>query len=352
MFPITGMALGTVLSIVLVEGAFKVMDVKEKHENNRVAGRISRVSRIPNVRYEMVPNITTVTPGQKIPVRINNLGFRGEDVSNNKPADTYRIAVLGDSISFGRNLERENIFPVILEESMNSSGKYDHRVEVVNASLSGRDTWEELAILEHLVLPLNPDLVVLEICLNDHIHFPPPDKNVKVGMYGDLAWWQYSSLLSFLDKRVKGFREYHLKVVKKLGLYHPTGNDFMRHFYINPRNMLKIDSHWREWSKALMAVRDLSRSNGAEVMFLLFPLRYEIKRGFEETSHQIVEFTDASGIPLLDMIGFFEEVGPSIYDDSIHPNAWGHHVVARELERFISARFLTPSSPEISRVVN
>ncbi len=99
MFPMAGMALGIVLSIVLVEGAFKAMDVKEKHENSRVAGRISRVSRIPNVRYEMVPNITTVTPGQKMTVRINNLGFRGEDVSNDKPADTYRIAILGDSIS-------------------------------------------------------------------------------------------------------------------------------------------------------------------------------------------------------------------------------------------------------------
>ncbi len=171
-------------------------------------------------------------------------------------------------------------------------------------------------------------------------------------MYGELSWWQYSSFLSFLDKRVKGFREYHLKVVKKLDLYHPAGNDFLRHFYINPRDMLKIDSHWKEWSQALLDIRDLSRSNGAEVMFLVFPLRYEIKRDFEETSHQIVEFTDARGIPSLDMIGFFEEVGPSIYDDNIHPNARGHHVVARELERFISARFLAPSSPATSRVVN
>ena len=33
-------------------------------------------------------------------------------------------------------------------ENMNDSGKYGAPVEVINASLSGRDTWEELAILD------------------------------------------------------------------------------------------------------------------------------------------------------------------------------------------------------------
>ena len=209
-FPLAAVFLSVAFCVVLTEGVFKIMDIREKRARNRVVGRISRVSDIPGVRFEMVPNITTVTPRFKGLVRINNLGFRGEDVSLEKTPGTYRIAILGDSITFGRYLSEESVYPRVLEEQMNSPGKYPRPVEVINAAFSGRDTWEELALLEHRVLPLNPDLVVLQICLNDHVRFPPPEKGTAVGAFGDQAWWQYSSFLAYLDKRVEGFRKYHL----------------------------------------------------------------------------------------------------------------------------------------------
>jgi lysophospholipase L1-like esterase len=348
-FPLAAVSLSVALCAVFTEGAFKIMDIREKRARNRVVGRISRVSDIPGVRFEMVPNITTVTPRFKGLVRINNLGFRGEDISVEKLPDTFRIAVLGDSITFGRYLSEKSVYPSVLEKNMNSSGKYPRPVEVINAAFSGRDTWEELALLEHRVLPLHPDLVVLQICLNDHVRFPPPEKGTVVGAFGDRAWWQYSSFLAYLDDRVEGFRKYHLKALKKLGLYHATGSDFLRDFYIDQRQMLNIDSNWEEWSRALLGIRDLARGNGVDVLFVLFPISHHFRKGLVETAPLLSSLARDHDIPFIDMIGPFAAAGGSkVYRDRIHPDSKGHRITANEIEKYIASHFLRPLSPEVS----
>jgi len=341
--------MGVALAAILTEGAFKILDIREKKARHQIAGRISRVSEIPGVRFEMVPNITSVTPGFSGIVRINNLGFRGEDVSVEKPPGTYRIAVLGDSITFGRYLSGNSVYPRLLQHNMNSSEKYPRAVEVINASFSGRDTWEEMALLEHKVLPLRPDLVVLQICLNDHVRFPPPEKGTAVGAFGDQAWWQYSSFLYYLDRRVKGFRQYHVRVLKKLRLYQPTGREFLQDFFIDQREILNLESNWDEWSKALLGTRDLARDNGVDILFVLFPISHHFKKVPAETAPLLSSLARDHDIPFIDMLGpFVEGGGGNMYRDRLHPNSKGHRLVAAEIEKYIASHFLPPQSPEAS----
>ena len=218
-------------------------------------------------------------------------------------------------------------------------------MEVINASFSGRDTWEGRALLEHRVLPLSPDLVVLEICLNDHVRFPLPPKGRTVGAFGDQAWWEYSSFLHYLDKRVKGFRKYHVKALKKLGIYQPTGREFLQDFYIDQRQILDLTSNWDEWSEALLGVRDLARAAGSDILFVLFPLTYHFKEAPAETAPLVSALARDHGIPFIDMLGPFMEAGPAgLYRDRIHPNSRGHRIVAEVIERQIAERFLPPLS--------
>jgi len=233
----------------------------------------------------------------------------------------------------------------MLEENMNSSGKYPRPVEVLNASFSGRDTWEELALLEHRVLPLRPDLVVLEICLNDHVRFPLPPKGMSVGAFGDQGWWQYSSFLHYLDKRVKGFRQFHIKVLKKLGIYQPTGKEFLQDFYIDQREILDLTSNWEEWSAALLGIRDLARAGGSDVLFVLFPLSHHFKKLPAETAPLVSALVREQDIPFIDMLGpFVAGGGAAIYRDRLHPNSKGHRIVAAEIEKYIASHFLPPLS--------
>ena len=95
----------------------------------------------------------------------NRLGYRDVDHPVAKPAGIYRIAVLGDSVGAGFGVERlEDTFPRRLETLLRARGA---RAEVLNFSVSGYDTRQEVETLKVKALAFAPDLVLLAYCLND-----------------------------------------------------------------------------------------------------------------------------------------------------------------------------------------
>lgn len=345
-YPVLALFLGLLVALVMAEAVCKVLEVRKVHKMKRMAGKISLVSDIPGVRYEMRPNISTITPGFKEfkeVVHINNLGFRGPPVMVEKPADTYRIAILSDSITFGRTLHEDRVFSAVLQKNMDARG-YDKKIEVINAGLSGRDTWEEYALLKHKVLDLPPDLVVLQICLNDHVQLPFPKKDTQRGVFGELAWYDYSSLLALLDKKVKGFRKHHVKWVRKLGLDRRSQERVIMDHYIDPKQMLNVEPHWDEWSRVLLAFNQLAREHGADVLYLISPINILLREQRAETMPVLSRFLEEHEIPYIDMIGAFSASEHRVLRDYTHPNVVGNRIVAEELEAYIAAHLLKPAS--------
>ena len=97
-------------------------------------------------------------------VQTNALGFRGPEITLEKPAGTARIIALGDSVTDGFYVDNPDTYPVQLEQSLRKSG---HAVEVVNAARGGASIDREIAIFDRLCAPLNPDVVVLAFVAND-----------------------------------------------------------------------------------------------------------------------------------------------------------------------------------------
>ena len=95
-------------------------------------------------------------------VRINSDGLRDREHARAKPADTVRIAVLGDSFSEAMHVPMEQTFWSLLERKLQecnaSPGK---KVEVINFGVSGYGTAQELLTLRQKVWDYSPDLVVL-----------------------------------------------------------------------------------------------------------------------------------------------------------------------------------------------
>jgi len=330
--------MGLGVGLVLVEGVCKWLDVRTARQRQKVTQRISRPSDLPGVRFEMIPNIVSVTPNERAEVRINNLGFRGPDVLSEKAEGTFRIAVLGDSIAFGRTYEEAEIFPSLLEANLR------HRFpqwgfEVVNAALSGRDTWEEAVVLEHRVLPLDPDLVILQICLNDHVRLEPPDRAAGVGMFGEQPWYTYSSLFRLLDRRVNGFRTAHAAVLRGLGLGYLTGNQFLKTQVVTLAQLSDVSVHWEAWSRELLRIRDLVHGQGAEILFVIFPTSFLMKAGEAETLPELTALTRDHQIPYLDMIEFYGSNTQRFLRDYTHPSLLGHRVAAHAMGGAIVALF-------------
>jgi len=95
-------------------------------------------------------------------IRISNNGLRDREHSKTKPSNTFRIAVLGDSMAEAVQVPMKATFWSILERRVKECSKFGARdVEVLNFGVAGYGTAQELLTLRHRVSEYAPDMVVL-----------------------------------------------------------------------------------------------------------------------------------------------------------------------------------------------
>lgn len=105
----------------------------------------------------------------------NSQGFRNRvDFPHAKPGGTLRVLCLGDSHTQGFEARQEHTYAAVIERYLTEAG---HRVEVINAGVSGFSTAEALVLLEHEGVQYQPDFVVLGFFANDF------EDNLKAGLY-------------------------------------------------------------------------------------------------------------------------------------------------------------------------
>jgi lysophospholipase L1-like esterase len=102
-----------------------------------------------------------------VPVKINALGFRDDrSYSLAKPAGTFRVLVLGDSVTFGHGALWETTYPYLLEQRLRE-WRPDVNWQVWNLGVPGYNTSQELAYLEDVGSRFDPDLVIVGFYAND-----------------------------------------------------------------------------------------------------------------------------------------------------------------------------------------
>jgi len=111
----------------------------------------------PKLVYELDPNLDG----------INARGFRGEAFDTSSSDETFLVAVLGDSHTLGVEVPRDQFtFPRQLESRLETLTP-ELGARVLNFGVSGYNTAQELELFESVVLPLSPDLVILQYTIND-----------------------------------------------------------------------------------------------------------------------------------------------------------------------------------------
>ncbi len=93
----------------------------------------------------------------------NSHGIRGKEFTDEKPADTYRILFLGDSITFGWGVEDEDAYPAVVEKYLSQALKKDkyQRVEVVNAGFTDGNSPDTYYLYyKEIGASYHPDLVI------------------------------------------------------------------------------------------------------------------------------------------------------------------------------------------------
>lgn len=103
-------------------------------------------------------------------VEINSDALRDIEHSVQKPENTLRIAVIGDSYAEALQVDLNEIWWRIMQDKLNSCAYFDrNKVEVINFGVSGYSTAQEYITLKEKVWKYSPDVVILAITTNNDI---------------------------------------------------------------------------------------------------------------------------------------------------------------------------------------
>ena len=129
--------------------------------------------------YRNAPNVDFYAQGT-VHVSTDSLGLREYDTRVNKPDGAIRILGLGDSITWGTGIEKEDTYLHLLGLALNTLGhKESSTFETINAGVIGYSLHQELLFLEHLGLRLKPDVVLVGFAANDAYPTEDPFFNVQ-----------------------------------------------------------------------------------------------------------------------------------------------------------------------------
>ena len=117
------------------------------------------------VIYDLRPDLDVKF--QRARTTTNSCGMRDQERSISRPANTYRIALLGDSFSFGWGVKLEDSFAYKMEQILNKISKGSPRFEVLNFGVPGYSTFQEVEAFKRFALDYDPDAVLVYFIEND-----------------------------------------------------------------------------------------------------------------------------------------------------------------------------------------
>lgn len=106
---------------------------------------------------------------------INSHGMRDVERSLVKPANTYRIAVVGCSVTEGNQVAISDTYCSVLERKLNKDNPGKH-FEVLNFAVSAYTLGQEYLRLKNFALRFQPDMVVFTVRPNALLYMGPDNK--------------------------------------------------------------------------------------------------------------------------------------------------------------------------------
>src|SRR5215475_1228460 len=99
-------------------------------------------------------------------ISLNEDGFRSAPIAATKRPGVVRVACIGDSWTFGMNVNQDQTYPARLEMLLRQQTPASD-VEVMNFGVLGYSSFQGLELLRRRVLDLHPDVLVIGFGMND-----------------------------------------------------------------------------------------------------------------------------------------------------------------------------------------
>ncbi len=264
-----------------------------------------------DIIYEHKPDVRTRF--KLTPFATNSRGLRDHEYDLAKPANTFRIAVVGDSFTLPSGVAIEDAFHTRLEERLNRESAGD-RYEVLNFAVSGYNLRQYVGVVENKCSLYDPALILIGYCAqNDH----KPQR------------WKFER--EYVTKKVEYsfFRSFALQ-----GLRSSSG------FGVKKRRTdaaivlkLKKKKHRRYLAEYLERLRDYSQARAVPVFVVQLDIRwYEVPFLEQKLRELGFSYLNAT-LPFRD-----REFGDYILNPlDFHPNSAAHEIFASEIHDFLDS---------------
>ena len=242
-------------------------------------------------------------------VRINSRGLRDREHSLIKPANTVRIAVLGNSWTEAMQVPLDKTFCSLLERRLTESSCFgDRHVEVINFGVSGYSTAQELITLRDVVRPYRPDLVIVafysardvannvrrfnnasnpdqapyfihrggKLVLDDSFKNLPAVQNRQIQLQKLRGWLsEHIRALQAVNAMVRYSRA-HIALAAAKQEASKTGVYNLEHFIYAEPSQPALKEAWQITEETLLLIRNETTAQGAGMRIVTLPNRPQV----------------------------------------------------------------------------
>lgn len=327
---------------------------------NGVPRELYLATSIPDLPYTLRPGVIVERQSRNsdYTVRVNRLGFRGPETSEQPPAETHRVLALGDSVVFGEGLAEADSFPIQLEQELNRSSPVSF--QVVNGAVSGYNTGAEAALLREHGMKLSPQTVVLGVSLNDFGPAPVVTANgfLSSAQKERTTWTWFTNhsefyvLLRWMITYARRGHPFQKIAREATAAKQPLGDGIweqldrgvaVRHqrFYRNPSG-----PGWEKVREGLLDIKALAAAHGARLVLVVFPESFQVtaepagKAAVPDDElrpqRAWLNLCKELGLECVDLQPAFQAVRERpLFMDTQHPNEAGHRIAARVVARVL-----------------
>ena len=330
-------------------------------------------------------------------VRINSHGFRDEERSYDKPSDTFRIAVLGNSWTEALQVPLEKTYTSVLQQKLNETPCFSRKhFEVLNFGVAGYSTAQELLTLDQEVWKYHPDLILLafypardiadnlrelnnaldperspyfvyrggQLVLDDSFRSLPPLQPRQILLQN--IGYQFSQRLEIFQAAdaIQRYGKIRVAMAAAKERAESSGVDNLEYTIYSPPTTPAMQTAWHVTEGLLLAMRDTVNAHGAEFRIVTLATRPQVipdpaKRAelvrrlgvndFSYADNRLREFGGQARIPVTNLAPTLSSYAEThhVYLNGFNPsnlgaghwNETGHRVAAEGI-----AAALCPSS--------